>query len=247
MSVFGLRTSNPAFTNYFWKKSKSYSSNKMTLEGIITKTLFMLVLVCCTAFYTWHLFFSGVVVTWYMSIGALVAVFCSVYISYKHNAAKYLLPIYALAKGFFLGGISVYAHKQIPNLPFQAVGVTLLTFFVMFFLYKWRVIRVTKAFRSAIITTSVTIFLVYFIKWIFWWFGISIFFLWGNSRLAIAFNISTAIVASLSLLLDFDYIHRYLGKASKEREWLATWGFLITLIWLYVEVVRLLKKITFRV
>ncbi|CAL2095338.1 conserved membrane protein of unknown function [Tenacibaculum sp. 190524A02b] len=246
MSVFGLRTSNPAFTSYFWKKQYSYSKAKMTLSGIIFKSLVMLILVCCAAFYTWHLYFSGVIVKWYTSIGALIAVFCSVYISYRYRSAKFLLPIYALAKGFFLGGISAYAHKRFPNLPFQAIGVTLLTFFVMLLLYKWRLIKVTREFRSIIISASVTIFMLYFISWILWLLEINMPFLWGSSWYAIVFNVITAIVASLSLLLDFDYIDRYIGRASKEREWIATWGFLITLIWLYVEVLRLLKKLAIR-
>ncbi|OSY87337.1 hypothetical protein WH52_11865 [Tenacibaculum holothuriorum] len=246
MSVFGLRTSNPAFTNYFWRKSSRYSKAKMSLSGIIFKSLFMLVLVSCTAFYTWHLFFAGVNTKWYTAIGALVAIFCSVFISYRNNAAKYLLPIYALAKGFFLGGISAYAHKRFPGLPFQAIGVTLLTFFVMLFLYQWKLIRVTREFRAIVISASATIFMLYFIGWILWLFDIRVPFLWGASWYAIGFNVITAIVASLSLLLDFDYINRYIGKAPKEREWVATWGFLITLIWLYVEVLRLLKKLAIR-
>ncbi|SED08815.1 Uncharacterized membrane protein, YccA/Bax inhibitor family [Tenacibaculum sp. MAR_2009_124] len=245
MSVFGLRTSNPAFTSYFWKRSSYHSKNRMSISGIVFKCFLMLLLVCMTAFYTWHIYFNGVSVKWYTSIGALVAVFCSVFISYKHSSAKYMLPIYALAKGFFLGGISAYAHKRFPNLPFQAIVTTLVTFFAMLFLYKFRLIRVTREFRAIIITASLSIFMLYFIGWCFWLFGITIPFLWGNSWYAIVFNIITAIVASLSLLLDFDYIHRYVGKAPKSREWLATWGFLITLIWLYVEVLRLLRKLAY--
>ncbi|CAM1373375.1 Bax inhibitor-1/YccA family protein [Tenacibaculum xiamenense] len=245
MSVFGLRTSNPAFTSYFWKRSHHYTKKRMSIAGIVLKCMLMLLLVCATAFYTWHLYFSGVSVKWYTSIGALVAVFCSVFISYKHSSAKYMLPIYALAKGFFLGGISAYAHKRFPNLPFQAIGTTLVTFFVMLFLYRFRLIRVTREFKAIIITASMSIFMLYFIGWVFWLFDITIPFLWGNSWYAITFNIVTAIVASLSLLLDFDYIHRHVGRAPKSREWLATWGFLITLIWLYVEVLRLLRKLAY--
>lgn len=245
MSVFGLRTSNPAFASYFWKRSHHYTKRRMSITGIVFKCMLMLLLVCATAFYTWHLYFSGVSVKWYTSIGALVAVFSSVFISYKHSSAKYMLPIYALAKGFFLGGISAYAHKRFPNLPFQAIGTTLVTFFVMLFLYRFRLIRVTREFRAIIITASMSIFMLYFIGWVFWLFDITIPFLWGNSWYAISFNIVTAIVASLSLLLDFDYIHRHVGRAPKSREWLAIWGFLITLIWLYVEVLRLLRKLAY--
>ncbi|QOD60326.1 Bax inhibitor-1/YccA family protein [Polaribacter haliotis] len=245
MNRFGLRTSNPAFSRYFWGKNRRYSA-KMSLSGIILKSLLMLCLVAITATYTWSIFFEGESVKWHTSIGMFVAIVASLFISFKHNLAKYLLPIYALAKGFFLGGISAYAHKRFPGLPLQAVFVTMVTFFVMLLLFKTKIIVVTKQFRAVVISASISIFTVYMIAWILSFFGINLSFIWGTSWYAIAFNIIAAIVASLSLLLDFDYINRQVGKAPKEKEWLATWGFLITLIWLYIEVLRLLKKLAIR-
>lgn len=246
MSVFGIKTSNPAFTNYFWKNSKTTHQTKMSLRGIVLKSLAMLCLVMLTAAYTWKIFFEGTDIKWYTSIGLFIAIVASLFISFKNSLAKWLLPIYALAKGFFLGGISAYAHKQFPNLPIQAVGITLITFFVMFLLFITKVIKVTKQFRSVVITASVTIFTIYIISWILSFFGIYVGFIYGTSWFAIGFNIIAAIVASFSLLLDFDYIDRHVGRAPKEKEWVATWGFLITLIWLYVEVLRLLKKLAIR-
>jgi uncharacterized YccA/Bax inhibitor family protein len=246
MNVFGLRTSNPAFNRFFWKKSHTYPKAKMSVSGVIFKTLLMLCLVVTTASYTWHLFFNGVSTKWYTAIGMFVAIFCSLFISFKHSAAKYLLSIYALAKGFFLGGISAITHQRFPNLPFQTIGVTLVTFFVMLLLYKWKLIRVTRKFRAIIITATASIFLFYFIGWILRFIGINVPYLWGTSWFAIIFNVIAAIVASFSLLLDFYYIDKQVGRYSKEREWLATWGLLITLIWLYVEVLRLMKKLAIR-
>jgi uncharacterized YccA/Bax inhibitor family protein len=245
MSLLALRTSNPAFSGYFWNNSKNYSA-KMSLNGIFIKSVLMLFLVAITAFYTWHLFFNGVDIKWHTTIGMFVAIVASLFISFKNNLAKLLLPIYALAKGFFLGGISAYAHKRFPGLPIQAIGITLLTFLVMLFLFKTKIIKVTKQFKAVIITATVSIFMVYFISWILSFLGIIIPFIRGTSWVAIGFNVIAAIVASLSLLLDFNYIDRQIGRASKEKEWLATWGLLITLIWLYIEVLRLLKKLAFR-
>ncbi len=246
MKNFGIRTSNPAFTGYFWNNSKSYTKEKMSLSGVIFKTFLMLCLVAITASYTWKLFFEGTNIKWYTTIGMFVAIVASLFISFKHSLAKPLLPIYALAKGFFLGGISAYAHKRFPYLPLQAIGVTILTFFVMLFLFKIKIIKVTRQFRAVIITASITIFTVYIISWILSFFGVNVSFIWGTGWFAIAFNVIAAIVASFSLLLDFYYIDRQLGRAPKEKEWLATWGFLITLIWLYIEVLRLLKKLAIR-
>ncbi|WGH75031.1 Bax inhibitor-1/YccA family protein [Tenacibaculum tangerinum] len=246
MRVFALRTSNPAFNRYFWKQPKSYTKARMSVSGIILKAISMLCLVTVTAAYTWHLYFNGVATKWHTAIGMFVAIVCSLYISFKHNAAKYLLPIYALAKGFFLGGISAIAHQRFPNVPFQAIGVTLITFFVMFLLYRWKLIRVTRKFRAMVISATVSIFMFYFIGWVFWFLKIDIPYLWGTSWFAIGFNVVAAMVASFSLLLDFYYIDRQVGRYPKEREWLATWGLLITLVWLYVEVLRLLKKLAIR-
>ncbi|WP_299674139.1 Bax inhibitor-1/YccA family protein [uncultured Tenacibaculum sp.] len=246
MPVFGLRTSNPAFNRYFWRKLKVYSKKKMSINGVIVKSLAMLTIVLLAASYTWHLFFSGVIIKWYTAIGMFVAICCSLFISFKHNAAKYLLPIYAIAKGLFLGGISAYAHQRFPYLPFQAIAVTITTFFIMLFLYRIKAIKVTRKFRAIIISASVTIFLFYFIGWVLWLLKIDALPLWRTSWFAIGFNVVAAIVASFSLLLDFYYIDKQVGRYPKEREWLATWGLLITLIWLYIETLRLLKKLAIR-
>lgn len=240
------KTSNPAFHYNYWKKPRSFTRDRMSLAGIISKSLIMLFLVGITATYTWKLFFEGVNIKWYTIGGMFAAIVFSLFISFKRDWAKYLVPFYSLAKGFFLGGISAYAHKRFPDLPFQAIGVTLITFFVMFLLFKFRIIKVTQKFKSVIITATISIFMVYFIAWIFYFLEVDIPFVWGTSWFAIGFNVLAAIVASLSLLLDFDYIDRQLGRASKEKEWLATWGLMITLIWLYVETLRLMRKLAIR-
>ena len=245
MSILNLKTSNPAFSNYFWKNNKSNTS-KMSLSGIILKSILMLCLVAITAAYTWRIFFEGTNIKWYTTIGMFVAIVASLFISFKHNWAKYLLPIYALAKGFFLGGISAYAHKKSPGFPLQAIGVTLVTFLVMLMLFKTRIIKVTKQFKAVIITAATTIFVIYIISWVLSFFGINVELIWGTSWFAIIFNVIAAIVASFSLLLDFYYIDKQVGRYPKEREWLATWGLLITLVWLYVEVLRLMKKLAIR-
>ncbi len=245
MSVFGLNTSNPAFSSYFWGGGSS-RGKKMSLTGIFVKSMFCLGLVALTASYTWKMAYDGVDLKWWTSGSMLAAIAFSLLISFKNDWAPWLTPLYALAKGLFLGGISAYAHKRFPELPLQAVGMTILTFFVMLILFKTRVIKVTRQFRAIIITASATIFTVYIITWILSFFGIYVRFVWGTSWFAIAFNVIAAIVASLSLFLDFDYMERYIGRAPKSKEWVATWGLLITLIWLYVEILRLMKKLALR-
>jgi len=238
------KTSNPAFNDYFWENDK-ISSKKMSVRGIILKSFFSILIIASITVYVWHLYSNGTNIKWFVTGGMISAIIISIIISVRKHWAKFLVPLYAIAKGFFLGGISSYAHAKFPNLPFQAIGVTIVTFFVMLSLYQTRIIVVTKKLRSIIITTCASIFMVYLISWILSFFGIKTF-IWGTSWVAIIFNVLAAIFASLALLLDFDYIEKHKNKAPKEKEWLATWGLLVTLVWLYVEILRLMKKMAIR-
>lgn len=244
MSILN-QTSNPVFTNYIWNNQQK-ENDLMTLNGIILKTFFCLILVGLSTWYVWDLVHQGVSVKWYTSLGLLASIVLSILTSYKHNWAKFTAPLYSFAKGFFLGGISAYAEIRFEGMPMRAVTVTIITFFIMLLLYKLRIVVVTKQFRSIIISSTITIMVIYLITWILSLFGISVPFIHGTSWFAIGFNIIAACVASLALLLDFDFIERKVNIAPKYMEWVATWGLLITLIWLYVEVLRLMKKLAIR-
>ncbi|WGD35503.1 Bax inhibitor-1/YccA family protein [Olleya sp. YS] len=238
------KTSNPAFSNYFWNTS-SGSFKKMTVTGILLKTLFCLLVITSIVVAIWKLYANGTNIKWFATGGMLGAIIISIVISVRQHWAHILVPLYAVAKGFFLGGITAYAQASFPNLPYQAIGVTLVTFFVVLFLYQTRLIVVTNKVKSLIITVCTSIFVVYLISWILGFFGIKSF-IWGTSWLAIGFNIFAAIFAALSLLLDFDYIERQKNRAPKYKEWMATWGLLVTIVWLYVEILRLMKKFAIR-
>jgi len=239
-----FKTSNPVFSGYFWEDSKR-SAKKMTVTGILIKSILCILVIAATTSYIWKLHENGMSVKWFTLGGMLAAIIISVVLSVRHHWAPILVPLYTLAKGVFLGGFSAYAHRHFPELPYQAIGVTIVTFFVMLLLYQTRIIVVTKKLRSVIITAVVSIMVVYLVSWILSFFGIKTY-IWGTSWFAIIFNCVAAIVASFALLLDFDYIERYKNNAPKWKEWLATWGLLATLIWLYVEILRLLQKLAIR-
>ncbi|WP_298892906.1 Bax inhibitor-1/YccA family protein [uncultured Psychroserpens sp.] len=244
MKLSNYKTNNPVFSGYFWEDQKR-SSKKMTVLGIFFKSLFCILVIAGITGYVWKLSEDGISVRWFTLGGMLGAIVISVIISVRRHWAPMLVPIYTIAKGFFLGGFSAYAHKNFPELPYQAIGVTIVTFFIMLLLYQTRIILVTKKLRSVIITSAISIMVVYLISWILSFFGIKSY-LWGTSWFAIVFNCIAAIVASFSLLLDFDYIERYKNRAPKWKEWLATWGLLATLVWLYVETLRLMQKLAIR-
>jgi len=238
------KTSNPAFNNFFWSDEKS--STRMSVRGIITKSFFLLAIITGIIAYVWKIHSEGTPVKWFTLGGMLAAIVISILISVRNYWAHFLVPLYAIAKGFFLGGFSSYAHVKFPDLPYQAVGVTVITFFTMLLLYQTRIIVVTKRLRTVIVTAAASIFVIYIISWILSFFGIHNPFIWGTSWIAIGFNVVAAIVASFTLLLDFDFIEKQKNRAPKYKEWLATWGLLVSLIWLYVEILRFLQKLAIR-
>lgn len=238
------RSSNPAFNKYFWDDERNLTS-KMSVRGIVIKSLLMLTIIAFMTIGVWRLYSTGTQIKWFTTGGLLAAIVIGIVISVRQHWAHFLVPLYAIAKGLFLGGISSYAHAQYPNLPYQAIGVTIITFFMMLILFQTRVIIVTKRFRSVVITAATSIIVIYIVSWILEFFGIKTF-IWGTSWLAIVFNVIAAIVASLTLLLDFDFIERHKNKAPKKKEWFATWGLLVSLVWLYVEILRFMKKMAIR-
>jgi uncharacterized YccA/Bax inhibitor family protein len=244
VKLSNYKTNNPVFSGYFWDGSKT-SSKKMTVTGIFIKSFGCILIIAAITGYLWKLNEAGMSMKWFTLGGMLASIIISIIISVRHHWAPFLVPLYTIAKGCFLGGFSAYAHKNFPELPYQAIGVTIITFFVMLLLYQTRIIVVTKKLRSVIITSIVSVFVVYLISWILGFFGINTY-IWGTSWFAIAFNCIAAIVASFSLLLDFDHIERQKNRAPKWKEWLATWGLLATLIWLYVEILRLMQKFAIR-
>lgn len=237
-------TSNPAFSDYFWGGDNG-ASQTMTVTGILIKSLVSIFIIALITAGIWKLHSNGFPVKWFTTGGMLAAIVISIVISVRQHWAKFLVPLYAIAKGCFLGGISSFVQTKYPNMPYQAIGVTIITFFVMLTLYQTRLIIVTKKLRSIIVTACASIFVTYIISWILGFFGIKVF-IWGTTWWAIAFNIVAAIFASLSLLLDFDYIECHKNRAPKEKEWLATWGLLVTLVWLYAEILRLMRKLAIR-
>lgn len=244
MRLSDHKTNNPIFSEYFWEDQNG-SNKKMTVSGILIKSILCILVIAAITAYIWKLNEDGMPVKWFTLGGMLAAIIISILISVRQHWAHFLVPLYTIAKGVFLGGFSAYAHQHFPEMPYQAIGVTIVTFFVMLILYQTRIIVVTKKLKSVIITATVSIMVVYLISWILSFFGIKTY-IWGTSWFAIIFNCIAAIVASFALLLDFDYIERYKNKAPKFKEWLATWGLLATLIWLYVEVLRLMQKLAIR-
>jgi len=228
----------------------------MTLNGTINKTILSFLLLILGAFYTWSKFFSVVdpavgasLVYPYLIGGGIAGFILGIVTIFKKEWSQYTVPVYAVLEGLFLGGISAIVEARFANqgLVLRAVTLTFGVFFIMLFLYRSNVIKVTQKFKLGIIAATGGIALVYLAGFIFSLFGVQFSFLYGNSMLSIGISLFVVVIAALNLVLDFDFIDRG-SKANvpKFMEWYGAFGLMVTLVWLYLEILRLLSKIASR-
>jgi len=240
-----MRTSNPALNDKAFKGQVAYGE-AMTMQGTVNKTGLLLLCVVATAAWTWGLSHSaapGAAIPWMMGglfggfIVALVTIF-------KQNWAPITAPIYALLEGLALGGISAMFERTYPGVAMQAVGLTFGTLFVMLLAYKTGMIRATQGFKLGVIAATGGIALLYIVEMILGgFFRIQVPVINGSGLVGIGFSLFVVIIAALNLVLDFDMIERGVqGGAPKYMEWYGAFGLMVTLIWLYLEILRLLGK-----
>ena len=223
----------------------------MTVRGTMNKFGFLFLMVMATAFYTWNAFFGGQDVMGYMLTGAIGGLVVALVIVFKQQWAPFLAPLYALLEGLFVGAVSAYYSARFaesaPYIIIQAVLLTFGTAVAMFVLYQFRVIKATERFRSVIITATMGIAIFYLISWVLQMFNVSIPFLHEGSMFGIIFSLVVVVVAALNLILDFDMIERGSSiGAPKYMEWYGAFGLLVTIVWLYLEILRLLGKLNSR-
>jgi len=250
------RSSNPTLSdNTFISHSSSYTSGQtMTLQGTVNKSILMVLLIMLGAAYTWQKFMaylepaSGIAaVTPYIWGGAIGGLIIGLIIAFKHNWAPFLAPIYAIVEGLFLGALSAMFEAQFPGIVMRAVMLTMGTFFALLFVYKSRIIKVTDNFRLGVAAATGGIFFVYLLSWILGMFGVNMGFMYDSSPLSIIISLVVIVVAALNLVMDFDFIEKGAAmNVPKYMEWYAAFGLIVTLVWLYIEFLRLLSKLQSR-
>ncbi|MEQ1700098.1 MAG: Bax inhibitor-1/YccA family protein [Ilumatobacteraceae bacterium] len=227
------------------------TSNTMTVSGTATATGVLLVLLLAAAGVGWSMTGSSLESKVQFPVLAIAAVFVgfgvAIFLRFKPMLAKFLAPIYALAEGFFVGVISAFYDARYHGIVVQAVGATLAVFAVMLFLYKTRIIKVTDRFRRNVIMATTGLMLFYGVSIIMSLFGVTVPFIHDASPIGILFSVFAAGLATMMLAVDFDMIERG-AKAGwpKGMEWYCAFGLLATLIWLYLEILRLLAKLNRR-
>ena len=253
-----IKTSNPALgQNTFIDVARSQyggdlvdASARMTLSGTVNKTGILLLCAIATAAWTWNQFmkthdltFAGPAVM----LGALGGFVVAMVTVFKKTWSPVTAPIYALLEGLVLGGISAIFELRYPGIAMQAVALTFGTLFVMLLAYKSGLITVTQKFRMGVVAATGGIMVLYGIELLLGFFGIQFTTINGAGPIGIAFSLFVVAIAALNLVLDFDFVEQGVAAgAPKYMEWYAAFGIIVTLVWLYLEILRLLSKVRSR-
>ena len=247
----GLFMSNPELNEKYLESEKALESAPMSVVGAINKTVILLICLLVPAIYTFSLVFAGFMDKAQLLTmgGALVGFIIALVMifSRKPNLFKYLAPAYAVAEGFFVGGISAFFEASWTGIVLQAIIATLVTVFFMLALFRAKIIRATEKLRSVIVLSTVSVAAIYIIQMIASAFGRSIPQIFTASPIGIGFSIFVVVIAALNLILDFDFIQK--GEENmldKEYEWYGAFGLMVTIVWLYIEMLKLLAKLSSR-
>ena len=236
-----MRSGNPALSSKTFINTTDVGAEKMTIEGTVNKTAMSLLLLLATASYTWMNPSPGL-----MMLGFIGGFIMAIVTIFKKTWAPYTVSGYALLEGLALGGISRIFETQYPGIASQAIFLTFGILAALLLAYKTGVIKPTENFKLGVFAATGGIFIMYLISFIMSIFGSGMSIMNPNnaSMMSIGFSLFVVVIASLNLVMDFDFIEEGAEKgAPKYMEWYGAFGLLVTLIWLYLEILRLLAKL----
>ena len=245
-----MNSNNPFFKNKTFSNTSAAAevhettvidrNETMTVSGTINKSFLMLILLIASAAITWTM--ANPIV---FAIGGAIVGFILVLIAaFKPQYSGFLAPGYAIFEGLFIGGISSIFEDMYPGIVIQAVSCTFVTFMVCFGLYKYEFVKVTERFKSVVLAATLAIATYYLFSWLLSMFTSFQPVHHGNSMFSIGISAFVIVIAALNLFLDFDQIEKGVQqKMPKYMEWYGAMGLMITLVWLYIEFLRLLSKL----
>ncbi len=240
-----MRTGNPVLSDKSFDVAR-VGTERMTIEGVVNKSAFLLGLLLISAYWVWSKFFESLIyaeVSTYMWVGIIGGLIAAVITTFKPRIANITAPVYALLEGLALGGISAFLESQYPGIVIQAVALTFAVFFSLLVAYRSGLIKVTENFKLMVVSATGGIFVVYMLSFVLSIFGINMPFLHEGGLFGIIFSLVVIAIAAMNLVLDFDFIENGAEKgAPKYMEWYASFGLMVTLVWLYIEILRLLAK-----
>jgi uncharacterized YccA/Bax inhibitor family protein len=245
-----MKTSNPALNSQVFQSEHMAFGETMTLDGTVNKTGILLVCAGASATWAWHVFMqnrsaaSVLPLMWIGLIGGLIFAMITIF---KKTWAPVTAPVYSLLEGLALGSISAVLELRYPGIAMQSVGLTFGTLLVLLVAYRSGLIPVTQKFRLGIVAATGAIMLLYIAEMILGFFGVHFSSINGNGMIGIGFSVVVVIIAALNLVLDFDFIESGVrAQAPKYMEWYGAFGLMVTLVWLYIEILNLLAKVRSR-
>jgi uncharacterized YccA/Bax inhibitor family protein len=240
-----FRSGNPSLNKNTFKLFSKTAESQMTLDGTVNKTGISLLILMVTATYTWNspLF----VKLGLMILGFIGGFIVGIFTHFKRHLSAITVPIYAALEGLLLGGISTIFEQLYPGIVSQAIFITFGILASLLIAYKSGLIKPTENFKLGVAAATGGIAFIYMISWIMSFWGISIPLIHSSSTFGILFSVGVIIIAALNLVLDFDFIEQGVEMgAPKYMEWYGAFGLIITLVWLYFEILRLLAKLNSR-
>jgi uncharacterized YccA/Bax inhibitor family protein len=251
MAMFNFgRSGNPALgENTFSRYGQDMSNTEtMTINGTVNKIGILMILLVSSAVVTWKLYYSGQALTMPLVLGgAIVGLILALVTTFKKEWAYITAPLYAIAEGLFVGGISALYEAKTGGIVMQAVLLTMGTLIGLLAAYRTGLIKATENFKLGIFAATSGIALVYLASMVMRMFGMNIPYIHDNGLIGIGFSLFVVVIAALNLVLDFDFIESGAEqKAPKFLEWYGAFGLMVTLVWLYIEFLRLLSKLSSR-
>jgi len=243
-----LRTSNPALNDSAFQTERAIAGDAMTLQGTVNKTGLLLICVIATAAWSWNRFLqSPEALLPLMGVGAIGGFIFALVTIFKKTWSPITAPIYSLLEGLVLGAISVALEMRFHGIAIQAVSVTFGTLIVLLLAYRSGLIPVTEKFRLGVVAATGGIALFYLAEIILGFFHVRFTAINSGGAIGIGFSVFVVIIAALNLVLDFDFIENGVrAGAPKYMEWYAAFGLMVTLVWLYIEILNLLSKLRSR-
>lgn len=229
----------------FLEQERVLEGAPMTINGTIQVTAFLGLLLVFAATFSWSRFTAGftdlaMMLTWG---GVIVGFITALIVAFTRN--KILIPVYAVSEGLALGGISAIFEAEMPGIVIQAVAGTFAALFSMLLLYRMGIIKCTDKFRSVIFITTASVAVIYLVDLIGrMFFHLHVPVINSASPLGIVFSIFVVGLASLNLIIDFNFIEKGVQNfLPKDNEWFGAFGLMVTLVWVYLEILRLLAKL----
>jgi len=235
-----MRSGNPALSDKAFDSGVVATTAKMTIQGTVNKTFILLFILILGAALVWQNPLAYQMFIWPALIAALVFALLTIF---KKEWAPITAPLYALCEGVILGSISAIMEQYYPGIVFQAIALTFGILFALLAVYSSRLIKVTDNFRLGVFAATGGIALYYLVALVLGFFGVSVPLIYDSGPWGILFSLFVVGIASLNLVLDFDFIERAAEKGiPKYMEWYGAFGLMVTLVWLYLEILRLLAK-----